>query len=245
MARQGVSIGEAAALFGLAPSTVRWWERQGVLDPPARIGGKRLYDEAGLRRIGLAYLCCVVGRMPLDQAAVVTSGKAALSTWQHTVDEQMELLEQRIGDLTAALEYLRHLRFCEDDDIVRHCPVLESELSAHTPRGRAPGADLVTAARAARGGGARGEGAAVRDETPVRHAASDEKPDGEGLGGEGPGGEGPGGELPVCCPGCRGPVMPSPRGRPRTHCSAACRQRTYRTRRSGTSVPAPEGADRS
>ncbi|MFF6971871.1 MULTISPECIES: helix-turn-helix domain-containing protein [Streptomyces] len=235
MTRQGVSIGEAAALYGLAPSTVRWWERQGVLDPPARVGGKRLYDEAGLRRIGLAYLCCVVGRMPLDRAAVVTSGKAALSTWQHTIDEQMELLEQRIGDLKAALEYLRHLRLCEDDDIVRQCPVLESELSVHTPRGHAPGADLVTAARAARSGGARGEGTEARDETPVMHAPGDEKP----------GGERPGGEMPVCCPGCRGPVVPSPRGRPRTHCSAACRQRTYRTRRSGTAVPAAEGSDRS
>ncbi|WP_222441174.1 MerR family transcriptional regulator [Streptomyces qinzhouensis] len=230
MTRQGVSIGEAAALYGLAPSTVRWWERQGVLDPPARVGGKRLYDEAGLRRLGLAYLCCVVGRMPLDQAAVVTSGKAALSTWQRTIDEQTELLELRIGQLEAALEYLRHLRLCEDDDIVRDCPVLESELSAHTPRGRAPGADLITAARAARGGGAWWEGTAVRDESPAEHPPGDEKP---------------GGEVPVCCPGCRGPVVPSPRGRPRTYCSAACRQRAYRTRRSNTSDPAPEGPDRS
>ncbi|MFI1868287.1 helix-turn-helix domain-containing protein [Streptomyces jumonjinensis] len=169
-------VGEAAALYGLAPSTVRWWERQGVLDPPARVGGKRLYD------------------------------------------------------LKAALEYLRHLRLCEDDDIVRHCPVLESELSAHTPRGRVPGADLITAARAARGGGARREGTAARDETPVKHP---------------PGGEKPGGRVPVWCPGCRGPVVPVPRGRPRTYCSAACRQRRYRSRRSGTSVPAPEGSDRS
>lgn len=228
--RRGVSIGEAAALYGLAVSTVRWWEQQGVLDPPARVGGKRLYDEAGLRRIGLAYLCCVVGRMPLDQAAVVTSGKVPLNTWQHTIDEQMELLEQRIRQSEAALEYLRHLRLCEDDDIVRHCPVLESELSAHTPRGRVPGADLITAARAARDGGARWEGTAARDETLVKHSPGDERP---------------GVKVPACCPGCRGSVVPSSRGRPRTYCSAACRQRAYRSRRGGTSVPTPEGSDRS
>ncbi|MER6914784.1 MerR family transcriptional regulator [Streptomyces sp. NPDC000594] len=233
MKQQGVSIGEAAALYGIAPSTVRWWERQGVLDPPARGGGKRLYGEDDLRRLGLAYLCCVVGRMSLDQAAVVTSGRAALSTWQHTIDEQMELLEGRIGQLEAALEYLRHLRLCEDDDIVRDCPVLESELSAHTPRGRVPGADLVTAARAARGGGARREGVAVRDEipagNPVASPPGDETPDGRG---------------PVRCSGCRGPVVPSSRGRRRRYCSAACRQRAYRSRRADGTVPAPGGSDR-
>jgi MerR family transcriptional regulator, copper efflux regulator len=210
--RRGVLIGEAAALYGLAPSTVRWWERQGVLDPPAREGGRRLYGEADLRRLGLAYLCCVVGRMPLDQAAVVTSGRAALSTWQHAIGEQMEVLEQRIGQLEAALAYLSHLRLCAVDDIVRCCPVLESELSAHTPRGRVPGADLVSAARAARRGETVGG-----DESQVRCP--------------------PGDVMPVGCPVCRGPVASAARGRPRTYCSQACRQRAYRSRRDGTAVP--------
>ncbi|MGV9313932.1 helix-turn-helix domain-containing protein [Streptomyces sp. NPDC003691] len=220
MTRHGVSIGEAAALYGLAPSTVRWWEDRGVLDPPARAGGKRLYGEADLRRLGLAYLCCVVGRMPLDQAAVVTSGKAAIPAWRTAVGEQMELLEQRIGQLRAALEYLRHLRLCEDDDIVRDCPLLESELAAHTPRGAVPGADLVSAARAARAVGIRHTETGSGDESPPGAASG--SPSGD--------------ESPVCCPGCGEPVRPASGGRPRTYCSAVCRQRAYRARRRGTAV---------
>ncbi len=69
-----VQIGHAAALFGLAPSTVRWWEKQGVLPPSRQAAGKRRYDLADLRRIGLAYLCTVTGMMPLEKAAAVTSG---------------------------------------------------------------------------------------------------------------------------------------------------------------------------
>ncbi|MFD9910291.1 MerR family transcriptional regulator [Streptomyces sp. NPDC059063] len=135
--RRGVSIGEAAALYGIAPSTVRWWESRGVLAPPAREGGKRVYGDTDLRRIGLAYLCCVVGRMPLDQAAVVTSGKATRDVWQDAIDAQIAQVERQIGQLEAARDYLRHCLSCTDDDIAGECPVLDSELAAHTPRGRA------------------------------------------------------------------------------------------------------------
>ncbi|QWF81973.1 helix-turn-helix domain-containing protein [Amycolatopsis sp. CA-230715] len=161
---RAVHIGQAAALYGLAPSTVRWWESQGVLDPPARDGGKRVYTDADLRRIGVAYLCCVVGKMPLDQAAVVTSGKAPHGTWQRAVGDQIESMGQRIEQLEAARDYLRHLLSCHDDDMAQ-CRFLAGELSARTPRGSVADVDLVAAARAA------GKG---RDEN---HASDDEKPE--------------------------------------------------------------------
>ncbi|MEW2387071.1 MerR family transcriptional regulator [Streptomyces venezuelae] len=200
--RSEVLIGEAAVLYGLAPSAVRWWERQGLMAPPAREGGKRRYDDTDLRRIGLAYLCRVIGRMPLAQAAVVTSGKATRDAWQTVVETQLAQVDAQIAQLEAARGYLRHALACTDDDIAGECPVLDAELTAHTPRGRFPDSDLVTAARAA-------------------HASRDEKtadrPEGD--------------ERPGLCPSCRGPVAPPSRGRPPTYCSPACRQRAYRARR--------------
>lgn len=203
MAKEGaVSIGEAAALYGLAPSTVRWWERQGVLNQPAREGGKRRYGDTDLRRIGLAYLCCVVGRMPLDQAAVVTSGKATRGAWQGAIEAQLVEVERQITELEAARRYLRHALSCTDDDIAGDCPVLDAELATHTPRGRVLAPDLVTAART---------GGPPCDESTAAHPSRDEIP----------------------CPGCGSPVPRSPRGRPRTYCSRACRQRAYRARHRG------------
>lgn len=223
MARRGaVSISEAAALFGLAPSTVRWWERQGVLDPPAREGGKRRYDATDLRRIGLAYLCHVVGRMPLDQAAVVTSGKVVRSVWQDAIGAQLVQVERQMAELEAARGYLSHALSCTDDDIAGACPVLDAELSAHTPRGRVPATDLVGAARAARDGLRGPEEAAGRDESPAGRAGRDGSPAERRPARD---------EGPAACPGCRGPVTRVSRGRPRTYCSGACRQRAYRARR--------------
>lgn len=161
MSDRAVRIGEAAALYGLAASTVRWWEQRGVLDPPARDrGGQRVYRDADLRRIGLAYLCCVVGKMPLQQAAVVTSGEPTNDAWQRSVREQIEAVGQRIEQLAAARDYLRHLLHCTDDDMAR-CGYLDGELLVRTPRGRLPETDLVAAARAASLGD---ESQACRDE---------------------------------------------------------------------------------
>ncbi|PRX99707.1 MerR family DNA-binding transcriptional regulator [Allonocardiopsis opalescens] len=213
MSDHGVRIGEAAALFGLAPSTLRWWERQGVLSPSAGQGGRRRYREPELRRLGLAYLCRVTGMMPLDSTAVVASGRAGLAAWRGTMAAEAAELGRRIERLTAARSYLLELLRCHDDDPAQ-CPYLDPELDRHTPRGRLPAPDLVTAARAAR----------RRDEKPPAAAARDEN-------------------RP--CPCCRRPVPRPARGRPRTYCTHACRQRAYRARRAagrpggaGTDAPA-------
>ncbi|MFE0022974.1 MerR family transcriptional regulator [Amycolatopsis sp. NPDC059021] len=201
--KSGVRISEAAALYDLAPSTLRWWEVQGVLDAPEREAGKRLYSDRDLRRIGLAYLCCVTGRMPLDQAAAVTAGTANAEAWHGVVSAQVARLEREIGQLVAARGYLAHLMLCSHDDPAL-CPHLDGELVARTPRGRVAAGDLLEAA-----------GAAARLEE------CDEAR---------PGGVETSEDAPLC-PGCARPVDSPSRGRRRTYCSPACRQRAYRERR--------------
>ncbi|CPT41725.1 Putative transcriptional regulator%2C MerR family [Mycobacteroides abscessus] len=154
-----VNIGEAAALYDLAPSTLRWWEKQGVLSSPAQHSGRRTYTERDLRCIGIAYLCCITGMMPLRQAAIVTSHSAQPDTWRSAVTEQVAEISARIERLHRARDYLNHLLCCQNEDIV-DCPYLDGELRLRTPRGRAGGTDLVSAAR-----GAGYESAPARDET--------------------------------------------------------------------------------
>ena len=145
-----VQIGEAAALYGLAPSALRWWEKQGVLPEPDQNGGRRTYSEADLRRIGLAYLCAVTGRMPLDQAAIVTSGDTQNGEWLEAVRGHIKRLDEQCARLQAARDYLTHLLLCTSDDPTTDCPYLDEELVKHTPRGRFAEADLIDAARRSR-----------------------------------------------------------------------------------------------
>ncbi|WP_207222717.1 MerR family transcriptional regulator [Herbihabitans rhizosphaerae] len=204
MTDPGVRIGDAAALYGLAPSTLRWWERQGVFAAPRLRGGQRVYRDEDLRRIGLAYLCHVTGGMPLDGAAVVTSGKAENEVWQETVRDEIGRLGQRIEELRASRDYLGHLLCCTDDDPAL-CRYLDPELVKHTPRGRVPALGLVEAART------RGPAPEpARDDSAARDAKRDESP---------------------ACEVCGHSITVPERGRPRRYCSRACRQRAYRARR--------------
>lgn len=198
----GVSIGAAAALYDLAPSTVRWWEHEGVLPEPERVGGRRMYSEVDLRRIGLAYLCCVTGAMPLDQAAVVTSGDRTRQ-WQGVVAVHAEMLAQRIEELRSAREYLLHLMRCPDEDVVAQCPDLDGELMRCTPRGRADEAGLVAAARALAAAAGSGAGNGIRRERD---------------------------EMTDRCDCCGTSIAQAGRGRRRLYCSRACRQRAHRRR---------------
>ncbi|MGW4201658.1 MerR family transcriptional regulator [Streptomyces sp. NPDC004726] len=200
----GVSIGKAAALYDMAPSTLRWWESQRVLPQPPRINGRRLYTETELRRVGLAYLCCVTGVMPLEQAAVVTSGSRN-DRWRSIVKRHVGLIEEKIDELKSAHEYLMHLLECPDDDIVEECPWLDGELMSHTPRGRVTTRGLVAAAQSIPRRTAtprdRDETAAPRDETDA---------------------------APSRCIVCADPLSQPTTGRRRRYCSRACQQRHYR-----------------
>jgi DNA-binding transcriptional MerR regulator len=39
-----VGIGKAAAAFGVTPTTLRRWEREGRITPERTLGGQRRYD---------------------------------------------------------------------------------------------------------------------------------------------------------------------------------------------------------
>ncbi|QOC95185.1 MerR family DNA-binding transcriptional regulator [Micromonospora craniellae] len=201
----GVSIGQAAALYGLVPSTLRWWEAAGVLPEPPRINGRRVYPETELRRIGLAYLCCVVGGMPLDRAALVTTGTHPNQEWRSAVREHAGVVQARIARLRSALGYLAHLTLCPDDNVVRDCEHLDEELSAHTPRGLLTEENLVMAAR-------------TLPLTPTRPRRDETTHDRD--------------EIPAAsdrCTVCAGALVQPTRGRRRIYCSSACRQVRYRT----------------
>ncbi len=45
------SIGVVSELLEVHPETIRTWERYGVIQPPQRKGGKRLYSEIDLKRL--------------------------------------------------------------------------------------------------------------------------------------------------------------------------------------------------
>ncbi len=56
-----LTIGDVARESGVAPTTLRYYEKIGLVPAPARIGGQRRYDDAVLARLEVIRLCKSAG----------------------------------------------------------------------------------------------------------------------------------------------------------------------------------------
>ena len=61
-----IPIGEVAKSFGIAASTLRYYEDEGLLSARSRTGGKRWYGQRELRRLALIRMYTETG-MSLEQ----------------------------------------------------------------------------------------------------------------------------------------------------------------------------------
>ncbi|WP_040406239.1 MerR family transcriptional regulator [Amycolatopsis nigrescens] len=119
-----IGIGETAARFGLAGSTLRYWEERGLISPAERRGRWRRYGPRELHRIGLIQLWRDTGLMSLDEIAAVLAGTVRDRTWRSVVLGRLEMIEEQQRRLAAAKEHLEHFLTCPDEHPADNCPVL-------------------------------------------------------------------------------------------------------------------------
>lgn len=116
-----LSIGEVAEISGTAATTLRYYEKRGLIDPPEREGGKRRYDASVLGRLMVIHFCRIAG-LGLDTIATVLNDRSAnrqvtrqLAT-DHlsAIDEQIRDLELARRMMTSAVECIcPTLEYCE------------------------------------------------------------------------------------------------------------------------------------
>jgi MerR family copper efflux transcriptional regulator len=127
--RATFSIGEVARRFGVAVSTLRWWEKQGLLVPSCRESGRRRYDAAAVRRIALIQLLQQTALMSLDEIRTVLSDGRS-GAWRETVRARLAVCDEQLVRLQAAQAYLSHALRCRRDDPVGGCPRLAEEIDS-------------------------------------------------------------------------------------------------------------------
>jgi MerR family transcriptional regulator, copper efflux regulator len=125
-----VGIGEAAGRFGLAESTLRYWEERGLISPAQRRGRWRRYGPDELHRIGLIQMWRDTGLLTLDEIAVVLTGTVRDDcSWRNVVSERINVIEQQLRRLTDAKAHLQHLLTCPSDNPADACPYLRKVTS--------------------------------------------------------------------------------------------------------------------
>ncbi|MCV7284200.1 MerR family transcriptional regulator [Mycolicibacterium wolinskyi] len=116
---QRLTIGEVARRTGVAQTTLRYYERVGLIPPPERAGGQRRYQESVLVRLEVIRLCKAAG-FSLDEITVlmadVTPGRPRARA----------LAEAKLTEIDAQMRSLARARDIIEWGMKCTCPSIDS-----------------------------------------------------------------------------------------------------------------------
>jgi MerR family transcriptional regulator, copper efflux regulator len=121
-----MTIGDVARRAGVATSTVRFYERRGLLHADARRSGQRRYRVETLRRLVFIGMLQDAG-LSLDDIAGVLDA-ATVADWKAIARQRLAALDAEIGRLRLAREYLAGALLCRYDHPATDCLIMGNEI---------------------------------------------------------------------------------------------------------------------
>jgi MerR family transcriptional regulator, redox-sensitive transcriptional activator SoxR len=103
-----LTIGELAARTGLPTSTLRYYDRIGLVPATGRSGGQRRYDPKVLQRVRAVTLCQRSGFSLEETRRLLDGGRP----WQTLARRKIEELQDRIAELEQTTTLLRAAMAC-------------------------------------------------------------------------------------------------------------------------------------
>jgi MerR family redox-sensitive transcriptional activator SoxR len=121
-----MTIGEVADQAGVATSTIRYYERRGLLAADTRRSGQRRYREATLRRLVFIGMLQDAG-LALDEIAGVLNAKT-VTEWKAIARTRLTALDEEIERLQLARDYLAGALLCRFDHPATDCRIMGAEI---------------------------------------------------------------------------------------------------------------------
>jgi DNA-binding transcriptional MerR regulator len=121
-----LTIGEVADRAHVATSTIRYYERRGLLVADARVSGQRRYRGATLRRLVFIGMLQDAG-LALDDIEGILNA-ANVREWKAIAAQRLEALDAEIARLNQARAYLAGALLCRYDHPATDCKVMGSEI---------------------------------------------------------------------------------------------------------------------
>lgn len=121
-----LTIGEVARRAGVATSTVRFYERRGLLMADARRSGQRRYRLETLRRLVFIGMLQDAGLSLEDIAGVLDA--AYVADWKAIGRRRLALLDAEIARLQQARGYLEGALLCRYDHPATECQIMGQEI---------------------------------------------------------------------------------------------------------------------
>jgi MerR family redox-sensitive transcriptional activator SoxR len=113
--RVDVTIGEVAAHSGITASTIRYYEKAGVLRAPARASGRRVYESGVLHQLVIIRFAKDTGFTLLEIKLLLGGFPAtapASARWRRMADAKMKELERTLSKVRAMKEMLAVVKSC-------------------------------------------------------------------------------------------------------------------------------------
>lgn len=109
-----VTIGELAARSGVATSTLRFYEAEGLIDADRTAGNQRRFARATLRRVAFIRAAQGIGlslqeirealaKLPSDRTPTKADWERLSRSWRHHLETRIHELEQLRDDLTGCI----------------------------------------------------------------------------------------------------------------------------------------------
>ena len=130
---EGLPIGAVAELAGVATSTLRYYERRGLVIADERVSGQRRYGGATIRRLIFVQMMQDAG-LSLDDIQGILDADD-LDAWKAIARERMTQLDEEIARLQHARELLALALICRFDHPLDECQVMNDEIDARLATG--------------------------------------------------------------------------------------------------------------
>ena len=142
------TIGELAEATGVPASTIRFWERKGLLPVAERRGGQRRYTDAALMEVATLLLCQEAGFTLAEIGRIEDELATRTDTWRDFVRAKITDIERDQARLAHAKTLLEHALECHHE-VLGECPDFQAVVASRLP-GREPAVieDLRAAAAA-------------------------------------------------------------------------------------------------
>ena len=111
----GMTIGELAAKSGTPASTIRYWEKIGVLPKPERVGGKRRYPTDAVQLLAVLRLAQRLGFRLGEMRHLLRgfgAGAKPQNRWQELARRKQRELDTQIARLKAMRRLVDRVMQC-------------------------------------------------------------------------------------------------------------------------------------
>jgi MerR family redox-sensitive transcriptional activator SoxR len=129
-------IGAVAALTDVATSTLRYYERRGLVVADTRSSGQRRYEPATVRRLVFVRMLQDAG-LSLDEIQGVLDADDNAS-WKAIAQERLAQLDEEITRLQRARELLTGALLCRFDHPLDECRIMNDEIDRRLDRTTGP-----------------------------------------------------------------------------------------------------------